>query len=70
MKFEQFEKEIKERGYGIVAMNHYSINKIWHTYCVVLGKDDKTAFKVEATNSEEVFKNIFEQIISFDKFKN
>ena len=25
MKFEEFEEKIKEKGFGIVAMNHYAI---------------------------------------------
>lgn len=69
MKFEDFEREIKQKGYGIVAMNHYSLSKIWHTYCVVLSKDNKTAFKAESTNSEDVFKNIFEQILNSENSK-
>ena len=62
MKFEQFEKEIKENGYGIVAMNHYTLSGKWQTYCVVLSKNSDKAIKAEAENSEDVFEKIFEQI--------
>lgn len=62
MKFEDFEKQIKEKGYGIVAMNHYTLGGKGHTYCVVLSKNSDKAIKAEAENSEDVFKQIFEQI--------
>ena len=63
MKFEEFEKKILEKNYGIVAMNHYSINGKRYLYCVVLSKDKKKAFQFEGENSEEVFENIYNQII-------
>jgi hypothetical protein len=62
MKFEEFEKKIKEKGYGIVAMNHYTLGGKWHTYCVVLSKNSDKAIKAEDENSEDVFKKICEQI--------
>ncbi len=66
MKFKQFEKELKENGYGIVAMNHYKLDGKWHTYCVVLNKEGNKAIKAEAEaeNSEDVFKDIYDQIKS------
>ena len=67
MIFEEFEKKAWEKGYGIVAMNHYTINSKRYTYCVVLGKDKKRAFQFEAEKSEKVFKNIYEQIVKFEK---
>ena len=62
MKFEEFEKRIRERGYGIAAMNHYSLNGKQYTFCVVLSKNDDKAFRAEAESSEEVFEILFNKI--------
>ena len=51
-------------GYGIVAMNHYTMNSERKTYCVVLNNNKKQAFKFEADNSEDVFENIYNQILN------
>ena len=51
-------------GYGIVAMNHYTMNSERKTYCVVLNNNKKQAFKFEANNSEDVFENIYNQILN------
>jgi hypothetical protein len=67
MKFEEFEKNILEKGYGIAAMNHYSINGKLYTYCVVLSRDTERAFKAEAENSEDLFDDIYNQILDFEK---
>jgi len=67
MRFEEFEKKICELGYGIAAMNHYTINGKRHTYCVVLSRDRERAFQAKAENSENVFENIYNKIISFEK---
>jgi len=63
MDFEEFEKKILEKGYGIVAMNHYSMNRKRYLYCVVLSKDKEKAFQAEGENSQEVFEDIYNQII-------
>lgn len=62
MKFEEFESKIREMGFGIAAMNHYSLNGKDYTYCVVLNSKKGIAFKGEAETSEEVFDMIFEKI--------
>ena len=62
MKFEDFEREIWKKGYGIAAFNHYSIKGERYTYCVVLSRDCERAFKAEEKNSEKAFDSIFEQI--------
>jgi hypothetical protein len=67
MKFEEFEKKMWEKGYGIVAMNHYAISGKRRTYCVVLSKNKERAFQSEAENSEQVFEDIYNQIINFEK---
>src|SRR3989344_6754512 len=64
MKFEEFEKKIWDMGYGIVAMNHYTIGGKRRTYCVILNSNKKQAFKFEANNSEDVFENIYNQILN------
>lgn len=64
MKFEEFEKKIQEKGYGVAAMNHYAINGKLYTYCVVLNKSEDKAFQGESENSEEVFDKIYDQIKS------
>lgn len=66
MKFEDFEKAIRERGYGIAAMNHYSIGGKHYTFCIVFGKDKEKAFKAEAESSEDVFETIVKQIAEFE----
>lgn len=67
MEFEEFEKKIWRKDYGITAMNHYTISGKRYTYCVVLSRDKKQAFQSEAENSEEVFESIYNQIINFEK---
>ncbi|MBN2202575.1 MAG: hypothetical protein JW700_00080 [Candidatus Aenigmarchaeota archaeon] len=62
MKFEEFERTIRENGFGIAAMNHYSINGKDYTYCVVLNSKKGVAFKGEAQTSEEAFDIIIEKI--------
>lgn len=69
MKFEEFEKKIWKKGYGIVAMNHYTINGKRHTYCVVLSRNKERAFQSEAETSNKVFENIYNQIINFERKK-
>jgi len=64
MNFEEFEKKIFEKGYGIVAMNHYFINNECHLFCVILNTKKQIAFKSEGENSYEVFENIYNQIIN------
>ena len=67
MDFEEFEKKIAEKDYGIVAMNHYSIKGKRYTYCVVFNKSKGKAFQSEAQDSKEVFENIYNQIINLSK---
>lgn len=67
MKFEEFEKFILEKDYGIAAMNHYFIKGELHTYCVVSSKDTERAFKAEGEKSEDVFGSIYNQILDFEK---
>ncbi len=62
MNFEEFEKKIWEKGYGIVAMNHYTKDGKRFTYCVVLSRDKDKAFQAEGENSEEVFEEIYNKI--------
>lgn len=69
MDFREFEKRVWEKGYGIVAMNHYTIGGKRYTYCVVLSRNKERAFQSEAQNSEEAFENIFNQIINYEKEK-
>lgn len=65
MKFEEFERKIWEKGYGIVAMNHYTIKGKRHTYCVVLGGNREKAFQSEAEDSEQVFDDIYNSIVNY-----
>jgi len=67
MKYDEFEKSIWKKGYGIVAMNHYTINGKRHTYCVILSRDEKRAFQSEAEDSEEVFESIYGKILDLEK---
>lgn len=67
VKFEEFEGKIWKRGYGIAAMNHYTINGQRLTYCVVLNRAKQRAFKSERENSEKVFEDIYNQILIFKK---
>ena len=62
MKFEEFERKLWAKGYGIAAMNHYTLNGIRYTYCVVLHHEGNTAFKFEAERSEEVFEHLYRQV--------
>ena len=62
MTFEKFEIYIFEKGYGIVAMNHYSINNERHLYCVVMNKDGSKAIKAEGKKSVEVFQSIADKL--------
>ena len=62
MKFEEFEEKIRAKGFGIVAMNHYTLKGVWRTYCVVLGEGGKEAIKAEAEKSEDVFDEIYRKI--------
>lgn len=64
MTFKKFEKAIWEKGYAIVAMNHYTIKNERRTYCVVLNRNKTKAFQAEAKNSEDVFENLYKQIIA------
>ncbi len=70
MDFEEFEKKIFEEDYGIVAMNHYSINGKRYLYCVVLSKDKERAFQAEGKNPKEVFENIYNQIKNWKNKNN
>lgn len=70
MDFEEFEKKILEKGYGIVAMNHYFLNNKRHLFCAILNAKKQRAFKEEGENSEDVFENIYNQIKNFEKDNN
>ena len=52
MKFEEFEKNILEKDYGIVAMNHFTISGKRYTYRVVLSRNKERAFQSEAPDSK------------------
>jgi|TARA_Y100000310_G_scaffold299391_1_gene334212 hypothetical protein len=67
MKLEEFEKSIRERGYGIAAMNHYSLDSVDFTYCVILNKSKDRAFQSQAEKSEDVFESIYDQMIDFER---
>ena len=69
MKFEEFEKAIREKGYGIAAMNHYRIGGKDCTFCIIFGKDKQRAFKAEGENSEQVFESIASQMNEFENKK-
>lgn len=66
MTFEDFEKHAWEKGYGIVAMNHYSIKGRRYTYCVVLGKNKARAIQAEGEDSQKVFQDIHDQMLLDD----
>jgi hypothetical protein len=63
MTFEEFEKNTWEKGYGIVAMNHYSMNGKRYMYCVVFNKSKDKAIQAEGEISQDVFQKIFQQIL-------
>jgi len=63
MEFEEFEKKILAKSYGIAAMNHYSLGGKLHTYCVVFKKSTGKAFQSEAQDSKEVFEDIYRQMM-------
>lgn len=70
MNFEEFEKKILEKSYGIVAMNHYSIKGRRYLYCVVLSKNKERAFHAEGENSQQIFDCIYHKIINFENKNN
>lgn len=63
MTFEEFEQKIWEKGFGIVAMNHYTLSGTRRTYCVILGNDRKTAFQAEGEHSQEVFDSLYHKVL-------
>jgi len=67
MEFEEFEKKIWKMSYSIVGMNHYIVNGKRYTYCAVSSRETKRAFKSEGENSQKVFEDIYNQIVSFKK---
>lgn len=67
MTFEKFEKIAWDKGFGIVAMNHYSINGKRYTYCVVLGKNKSRAIQSEGEDSQSVFQTIYNQILELEQ---
>lgn len=62
MKFENFEKQIWKRGYGIAALNHYFCKTTYYTYCAIFNKNEKRGLAAEDTTSEKVFDTLFEQL--------
>ena len=62
MKFEEFERKIWSAGYGIAAMNHYTMNGVRYTYCVLLHRETDSAFKEEGQHSEDVFEQLYERL--------
>ena len=66
MNFEDFEKAIWDRGYGIAAMNHYTIKGKRYTYCVVVSRDCERAFKSEKNNFSDGFESIVDQINNYN----
>ncbi len=62
MNFEDFEEEIRDMGYGIVALNHYSIQDQRYTYCCILGENSTRAIKAQGMSSNEVFLSIIKQL--------
>jgi hypothetical protein len=62
MTFEEFETCILKNGYGIVAMNHYSINGERYLYCVIMNKDGSRAIKEEGKESTKVFQSILDKL--------
>ncbi len=65
MDFEEFEKKIEAYGFGIVAMNHYTLQGKRHLFCVILNSLTGTAFRAEGQISSEVFESLYEQILNF-----
>jgi len=65
MNFERFEKILKHHGFGIAAMNHYSLNgKSYLLYCVVLRRE--TVFQ-EGGPSSDVFRRLVRRIQRLDE---
>ncbi len=62
MTFEDFEKVIATLGFGIVAMNHYSMNGKRYLYCAILNGKTNTAFRSEGEESRLVFDDLIHQI--------
>ena len=63
MTFEEFEKILGEKRYGIIAMNHYSLHGKRYTYCVVLGNNKQRAIQAEGEDSQTVFQTIYKKIL-------
>jgi len=55
LKFEDFERNIRKKGYLIIGMNHYRQNGKIHIFCAIMNPKSKKAFKAEHTDSERVF---------------
>lgn len=62
MKFEEFERQIWAFGYGIVGLNHYSVEGKRFTYCAILNTTGNRAFREEGPDSEKVFESIIEKL--------
>ncbi len=63
MTFEKFEGIISKHGYGIVAMNYYTLNQNRFLYCVILNQDESNAIKGENKKSSLVFQEIVEKLL-------
>ncbi|MBN2368069.1 hypothetical protein JXC34_03545 [Candidatus Woesearchaeota archaeon] len=64
MDFEEFEKRIWEKGFGIAAMNHYSINGKRMLYCIIYNTQKGKAFMQEGDISSDVFEKLYGRVDS------
>jgi len=64
MNFEEFEKKIEEKGFGVVAMNHYTLKGKRHLFCVILNTAKGTAFRAESETSNEVFEILYTKLLN------
>jgi hypothetical protein len=55
MTYEEFESAITEHGFGIVGMNHYSLNGRRHLYCAIMHDKNGFALVSEHTTATIVF---------------
>ncbi len=67
MDFEEFQNKILEKGYGIIGMNHYSLNGKLYLFCSIMNTKSNIAFKAEEENFQDVFEKLFNKIKNFEE---
>ena len=69
MKFEEFVSKLREVNYGIVAMNEYTLDDVFHIYVVVKERGASLSQCVNQTgcNYEKVFDDIIATIQKVEK---